>query len=255
MAEKEKEAKYMVLDQADTDSMKALAVELRKFIMDNKLYTNVQGKEFVNVEGWMYAGSRLGLTSYTEDVWDISTADEIKYKAQVVIVRLEDGMKVGQGFAVCSNKEQGKKYYQEYAIMSMAQTRGLGKGYRMFLAQLIRMAGFEPTPAEEMDGYDSNRPEPAKPAPAKAAKGTAEQAAPTAPAPEQEAPAAGVTYATAKQKEKIIELLNNPVITRQEKTKMLLNINRLDTGRAAEVTNKLKAVIEEREEAAANLPN
>ncbi|MEJ7662498.1 MAG: hypothetical protein WKG07_24500 [Hymenobacter sp.] len=39
-------------------------------------------------------------------------------------------------------------------------------------------------------------------------------------------------YATASQKEEIIRLLNHPVITRPEKTKMLLNINRLDEERA-----------------------
>ena len=70
-----------------------------------------------------------------------------------------------------------------------------------------------------------------------------------APAP-VEAPAAEVApvqYATASQKEEIIRLLNHPLITRQEKTKMLLNINRLDEERATQAIAKLRKAIEDRE--------
>ncbi|TGE29761.1 ERF family protein [Hymenobacter metallicola] len=63
-----------------------------------------------------------------------------------------------------------------------------------------------------------------------------------------EAPAQpAVAYATAAQKEEIIRLLNHPVITRQEKTKMLLNVNRLDEDKAASAIAKLKKAIEDRE--------
>ena len=53
------------------------------------------------------------------------------------------------------------------------------------------------------------------------------------------AAAAPVVYATASQKEEIIRLLNHPVITRQEKTKMLLNINRLTEDAAAALLEML----------------
>ncbi len=60
-------------------------------------------------------------------------------------------------------------------------------------------------------------------------------------------PNPAVQYATASQKEEIIRLLNHPVITRQEKTKMLLNINRLDEERAVQAIAKLRKAIDERE--------
>jgi phage recombination protein Bet len=56
-----------------------------------------------------------------------------------------------------------------------------------------------------------------------------------------------VQYATASQKEEIIRLLNHPVITRPEKTKMLLNINRLDEERAVQAIAKLRKAIDDRE--------
>ncbi len=65
-------------------------------------------------------------------------------------------------------------------------------------------------------------------------------------------PAAGpdgqlVVYASAAQKEHLICLLNHVLITRSEKTKMLLAINRLPAERAEVAIAKVRATIEERE--------
>ncbi|WP_254846615.1 hypothetical protein [Hymenobacter sp. CRA2] len=224
-----------------------MAKDLANFIKENKLTTSVQGKEFVNVEGWQYAGSRLGIVPIVDHVINMSTDSEIKYQAKVTLFDMRSQHTVGAGFAICSNKEQGKKFYQEFAIASMAQTRAIGKAYRNILAWIIRAAGYEPTPAEEME-YGGNLPETkqavAEPAPMKAVK--TDQ--PTPAVAEPMAPAASnPAYATAQQKEEIIRLLNHPVVTRQEKTKMLLNINKLDQERATQAIANLKKTIDDRE--------
>ncbi|GAA4357099.1 hypothetical protein GCM10023185_21580 [Hymenobacter saemangeumensis] len=245
-----KKAKIESYDISRSDETLDLAKDLAKFIKDNKLSTTVQGKEFVNVEGWQYAGSRLGIVPIVDHVINVSTDQELKYQAKVTLFDLRSQHTVGAGFAVCSNKESGKKFYQEFAIMSMAQTRAIGKAYRNILAWIIRAAGYEPTPAEEMD-YNTNTPAAAAapaPAAAVAAAVPAMQVVPAdAPAPAVVAEAPAVQYATASQKEEIIRLLNHPVITRQEKTKMLLNINRLDEERAVQAIAKLRKAIDERE--------
>jgi len=180
-----------------------------------------------------------------EHVINVSNEQELKYQAKVTLWDMRHQTTVGAGFAVCSNKESGKKFYQEFAIMSMAQTRAIGKAYRNCLAWIIRAAGYEPTPAEEMD-YNTNA-QAVAPTPAVA------QAVPTMQVLPAEVPAiaagqaAPVQYATASQKEEIIRLLNHPVITRPEKTKMLLNINRLDEERATAAIAKLRSAIDERE--------
>lgn len=53
-----------------------------------------------------------------------------------------------------------------------------------------------------------------------------------------------VQYATAEQKEEIITLLANPAITRPQKTRYLLNINRLTKLQATIVISSLKSDIE-----------
>ncbi|WP_375435117.1 hypothetical protein [uncultured Hymenobacter sp.] len=242
-------------DISRSDETLHLATDLAKFIKENKLTTTVQGKEFVNVEGWQYAGSRLGIVPIVDHVINVSNDQELKYQAKVTLFDMRSGQTVGAGFAICSSKEQGKKFYQEFAIMSMAQTRAIGKAYRNILAWIIRAAGYEPTPAEEME-YGGNTPTAAQPAMAVVPAATVSAPAAEATAPMKavvaepvavaEAPAA-VTYASAAQKEEIIRLLNHPVITRQEKTKMLLNINRLDDERATQAIAKLKKAIDDRE--------
>jgi hypothetical protein len=239
-----KKVKVESYDISRSDETLDLAKDLAKFIKDNKLTTNVQGKEFVNVEGWQYAGSRLGIVPIVEHVINVSSDQEMKYQAKVTLFDIRHQITVGAGFAVCSNKESGKKFYQEFAIMSMAQTRAIGKAYRNCLAWIIRAAGYEPTPAEEMD-YNTNTPAAAEVVAAKPVP--AMQVVPAevpAVAAEQAAP---VQYATAAQKEEIIRLLNHPVITRPEKTKMLLNINRLDEERAVQAIAKLRKAIDDRE--------
>jgi hypothetical protein len=247
-----KAARVESYDIAKSDETLDLAKDLAKFIKENKLSTQVQGKEFVNVEGWQYAGSRLGIVPIVEQVLNVSNDQEIKYQAKVTLFDMRSQHTVGAGFAICSNKESGKKFYQEFAIASMAQTRAIGKAYRNILAWIIRAAGYEPTPAEEMD-YAGNVPTPAMTVAAEPAAPVMRAVTnmPAAPAPaEAPIPAAEATpvqYATASQKEEIIRLLNHPLITRQEKTKMLLNINRLDEERATQAIAKLRKAIEDRE--------
>lgn len=244
-----KKPKIESYDIARSDETMHLAIDLAKFIKENNLYQNIQGKEYVNVEGWQYAGSRLGILPVVDHLINVSQDGEIKYQAKVNLLNLRSEQVVGAGFAICSNKEQGKKYYQEFAIASMAQTRAIGKAYRNILAWIIRAAGYEPTPAEEMD-YSGNVPE-VKAAPAVASKAAKPDAQPVLAEQPGEEAAPAIKYASARQKEEIIRLLNNPVITRQEKTKMLLNINKLDEERATQSIEKLKKAIEDREEGTA----
>ena len=133
------------------DSMLKLSTELSKLIKEKGLSSNIQGKQFVNVEGWQFAGASLGLMPIITITTDLSKDDEIKYMATCEVRNITSGQLVATGIALCSNKEKTKRFFDEYAILSMAQTRAIGKAYRNLLAWLMKAAGFEATPAEEMD--------------------------------------------------------------------------------------------------------
>lgn len=126
------------------------ANQLKDLVVDNKLYTNIKGKNYVNVEGWQIAGAFMGIFPIVENVENLSDGVNYKYRAEVSL-QDKEGRKVGHGVAICTNKESGKKNFDEYAVASMAQTRAVGKAFRMNIGWLLKVAGYETTPAEEMD--------------------------------------------------------------------------------------------------------
>lgn len=126
------------------------ATNLKDMIVKNKLFTNIRGKNYVNVEGWQIAGAFTGTFPIVESVDNLSEGNTYKYRAEVSL-RDKDGNKVGYGVAICTNKEAGKTNFDEYAVASMAQTRAVGKAFRMKIGWLLKVAGYETTPAEEMD--------------------------------------------------------------------------------------------------------
>lgn len=137
------------------DIMK-FATNLKELIVQNRLSTPIQGKQYVNVEGWQIAGAFTGTLPIVEKVEDLSVGNHYKYRAEVSL-QDKEGNKVGYGVAICSNKEKGKQRFDEYAVASMAQTRAVGKAYRMKLGWLLKIAGYETTPAEEMDAVVANK--------------------------------------------------------------------------------------------------
>lgn len=127
------------------------ATSLKEMIVQNKLFANIKGKNYVNVEGWQIAGAFTGTFPVVEKVEELpAKPGEYKYRAEVSL-RNSEGKLEGYGVAICSNREAGKKNFDEYAVASMAQTRAVGKAYRMKIGWLLKVAGYETTPAEEMD--------------------------------------------------------------------------------------------------------
>jgi hypothetical protein len=227
-----KELQTTRYELSNTESTIKLADELAKFIKERKLYSNIQGKAYVNVEGWAYAGTNLGIVPIILEAENLSTEGEYKYRASVELVNIHTDKKVGFGIAICSNKEKSKKYFDEYAICSMAQTRAIGKAYRNLLAWIIKAAGYEPTPAEEMEGLhqEESKPTPKKEDPKQAA---------AKEDPKQEAP----TAATVDQKAELLRLINSQVFTNEQKNKMIAQINTLTADGMTEAIIKTRAKI------------
>lgn len=130
--------------------MISMATVLKNHVVKQKLYSPIQGKNYVHVEGWQFAGGLMGTFPRVVSVENLSTDTEKKWRADVEIVRLKDGDVVSRGFAVCSSKESKKAKFDEYAILSMAQTRAIGKAYRNVIGWVMKAAGYEGTPSEEM---------------------------------------------------------------------------------------------------------
>lgn len=130
--------------------MVGMANVLANYIKRNNLSVKIVGRDYVMVEGWQFAGGLLGTFPRIANVENMSSSQEIKWKAQVEIVNIKTDKVISTGFAICSNKELKKKTFDEYAVLSMAQTRAIGKAYRNVIGWVIKLAGYEATPGEEM---------------------------------------------------------------------------------------------------------
>ena len=147
----------------------SIATALADIIDKRNLYTILRGKKFVMVEGWSTLGAMLGVLPR-----EVS-ADRLEdggYLAVVELVRANDGAIIGRGSALCGMDEVDRKgnltwgARPEYARRSMAITRATGKAYRLGFSWIMALAGYEPTPAEEIiEGQFSDVAEESQPKP------------------------------------------------------------------------------------------
>jgi hypothetical protein len=107
--------------------------------------------EHVRVEGWTMLGALLGVHPYL--VWSRVVLDPenqtLGWEARVE-ARTITGQTVGSAEAECLYTEKNWSDRDDYALRSMAQTRATSKALRQPLGFVITLAGFDPTPAEEM---------------------------------------------------------------------------------------------------------
>jgi hypothetical protein len=133
-----------------TDQLKE-ASERAKVLMDYVqqlgLAKRIGGgdKPHVQVEGWQFIGSQVGLYAVIEYVNKIE--DGYEAKANLVC----EGEIVGAGIGLCLRTERNWKNRDDYALNSMAQTRAISKAFRNSpVVAIMVMGGYSSTPAEEI---------------------------------------------------------------------------------------------------------
>jgi hypothetical protein len=126
------------------------AKTLKTVIVEQQLFVKIANKNYPLVEAWQFAGGVLRVMPVVTELVDLSDENNFKYRAVVELRRMDNDAVVGRGFAICTNAENTKKYFDEYAIASMAQTRAIGKAYRNAFGWLMKLAGYEATPSEEI---------------------------------------------------------------------------------------------------------
>ena len=116
--------------------------------------------EYVMVEGWEVLGTFLGIVPVTTTIAEIKNDKRriVGYRARATLYQnpiIENDEIVGGRVIARAEAQANRDGFQKdlFAIESMAQTRALGKAYRMGLGWVMKMAGFEGTFAEDMPRY------------------------------------------------------------------------------------------------------
>jgi hypothetical protein len=136
-----------------------VATALADLVRKQNLIVRIGQSDHVRVEGWTLLGSMLGVfpvVTWTRPVKAVSDGMDaelqIGWEARVE-ARTRGGEVVGAAEAECLRTERTWKGRDDYALRSMAQTRAVSKALRLPLGFVMQLAGFNPTPAEEMVGH------------------------------------------------------------------------------------------------------
>ena len=135
-----------------------LATEQANALMDivekKKLYVTIEKKKYMFVEGWEVIGAFNRVYSITDEIYPILNPDNevVGYEARVSLWK--DGNQIGGAIMPCGLDEfpcRGKEGEAKHkACKSAAQTWAASKAYRMNYSWVAVLAGYQPTPAEEM---------------------------------------------------------------------------------------------------------
>ena len=120
------------------------------------------GEQYLEFEDWQTVGRFYGVTAKIITTEFVDFGDAKGFLAKAVAIRT-DGMEVSAAEAMCLNDEGNWKSKPLFQLRSMAQTRACAKALRNVLAWVVVLAGYRPTPAEEMHEAGNNRPPVAEP--------------------------------------------------------------------------------------------
>lgn len=151
----------------------AIANQLKRIVTSAKLVKNISGKNYVMAEGWTTLGAMLSVFPQVEWTKRLDMGQHYAWECRVLLIK--DGKTLASAESMAASNEGAPWARQEYSVRSMAQTRATGKAFRLAFSWVMTLAGFEPTPAEEM-------PEPRRAEAARdAARDGKEPAAPIVP--------------------------------------------------------------------------
>lgn len=134
------------------DAAKEAAKALQDVIANKKKKVVFNGEQYLEFEDWQTLGKFYSITAKVMEVKFVEYGEVKGFEAVAVALDTKTGMEISRAEAMCLNDEGNWKSKPLFQLKSMAQTRASSKVLRNVLAWVAVLAGYKPTPAEEMDG-------------------------------------------------------------------------------------------------------
>lgn len=125
-----------------------LASVLADVIIQQNLFVVIQKRKYVKAEGWLTLGALLGVVPIEDYCRPLP--DGKGFEAKINLIRAKDQGLVGSASAECTYNEKNWTNRDSYSLRSMALTRATGKAFRLSFGWIVKLCGYEATPAEEM---------------------------------------------------------------------------------------------------------
>jgi len=151
--------------EAASEAAKAL-----KSVLDKKARRVIINKEtYLEYEDWQTVGQFYGYGVRTHGAEPCEIEGVKGAKAFATLIQLKTGLVIGGAEAYCLRDEANWEQKPWFQLASMAQTRAGAKALRNRLAWVVVLAGYKPTPAEEMVTEEKPKEQPARSTPPEAA--------------------------------------------------------------------------------------
>jgi hypothetical protein len=147
----------IVLSQA-----KEVANELKAIVDAKGLTVKIGAGEHLQFEAWQLLATFFGITVKVEGTQALMENDAF-YGYEASAVALRNGEVISRAESMCCKDEANWGNKPRFQLRSMAQTRACGKALRQVLSFVVSLSGYQPTPAEEMEGVYPDEDMPAQP--------------------------------------------------------------------------------------------
>jgi len=139
------------------DAAKAKAKTFVDIVEQQELFTMIGPSKHLNHEAWETIAAGYGLTAAVDSTtyhWkkdsDEDNGDELFMVEAHAVVLDRDGTIRGGAVASCGRDEPNWATKPIHQVASMAGTRASAKALRLMLSWVVEIAGYEPTPSEEI---------------------------------------------------------------------------------------------------------
>jgi hypothetical protein len=139
------------------DAAKAKAKTFVDIVEQQELFTMIGPSKHLNHEAWETIAAGYGLTAAVDSTtyhWkkdsDEDNGNELFMVEAHAVVLDRDGTIRGGAVASCGRDEPNWATKPVHQIASMAGTRASAKALRLMLSWVVEIAGYEPTPSEEI---------------------------------------------------------------------------------------------------------
>ncbi|MDZ4228521.1 MAG: hypothetical protein U1E54_04725 [Candidatus Levybacteria bacterium] len=139
--------------ERDTTKATRAAKVLIDIVKQNGWSIKLGGKsEHLMYEAWQTVGKYYNYTVATGEANPVEIGGISGFKAKAWVVDSKTGVRTGEAEAYCMRDENNWKTKPTFQLASMAQTRAGAKALRQIFGFVVALAGYSPTPAEEMIG-------------------------------------------------------------------------------------------------------
>lgn len=108
------------------------------------------GEQYLEFEDWQTVARFYGVAVKVVETKPVDFGDARGFEARAVAIHFESGREISAADSMCLNDERNWNNKPLFQVRSMAQTRACAKALRNIFAWVVVLAGYKPTPAEEM---------------------------------------------------------------------------------------------------------